>query len=490
LTGSRNSFSISSLLLNYDPSRAFSKHYSKGDKLGEGGFGAVYRCQHLVSKDIRALKIIPKSHVQKDMEYVTTEIEALLRIDHPNIVKMYEFFEQKHDILVVVELCNGGDFSKLFRSKCPMETVRPLFRDIVLGVAYCHDLQIVHRDLKFENCLLTEGRRRKMGKVIDFGLSAIRRDTNVDADRTPKSSGDAWLSEALGTKFFAAPEVIDKSRKYGTSCDIWSLGVMLYIMYTNEHPFAKNATSMDTAELFSKILAGKYREEPLKASKVPAVAVTLLRGMLAMDPQRRISALEALKSPWLRPVTFTELHVSSALSRQRSTDIAQRLSSWSGTSHFEKVLLMLVAHQAKQREVEDMRAAFVAMDTDGNGSLSKQELAQGLKSIGHAMPAASVDDMYRWLDSNENSKLDYSEWLCATMEPALIEAEYSMRELFDFFDSDANGYVSRQELLRVATTEEAEQVFLQTDTSRDGRIDYEEFKVFMQSVAKLRSHPH
>lgn len=486
-TGSRLAFSRGSLLLLHRPTRSFAKHYRKGQKLGEGGFGSVFRCQNRASDDMRAVKVIPKGHVQKDMEYVHTEIEAMVRLDHPNIVKMFDFFEERSNILVVIELCAGGDFGKLHRNKCPMDIVRPLFRDIVLGMAYCHDLQIVHRDMKFENCLVTDGRKRKIGKIIDFGLSAIKRDSEVEADGSPKRSDEGWLSDALGTKYFAAPEVIDKHLKYGVKCDVWSLGVMLFIMFTNEHPYAKDATMLSTPDLFSKILLGAYREEPVRRCKVSSCAAALMKQMLTRDAAGRITALEALDNPWLRPLTFTELDMHTAISQKNSDNFARRLTSWAGTSHFEKVLLMLVAHQAKLRELEDMRAAFVALDRDGNGSLSKQELVQGLKSMGHAMSTARFNEMYKWLDSNENSKLDYSEWLCATMEPAIISAESSIRELFEFFDTDDNGYVSHEELLHVASAEEAEDVFAQSDTSKDGRIDYEEFKAFMRSIAKLRS---
>uniref|UniRef100_A0A7S1W1K1 non-specific serine/threonine protein kinase n=1 Tax=Alexandrium catenella TaxID=2925 RepID=A0A7S1W1K1_ALECA len=487
LGGSRQSFSRSSLLLHYNPDRSFVKHYQKGAKLGQGGFGAVFRCTHRASNDMRALKVIKKTDVQKDMEYVYTEIEAMLRLDHPNIVKMHDLFEERHDILVVVELCTGGDFGKLHRDQCPMETVRPLFRDIVLGMAYCHDLQIVHRDIKFENCLLADGRKRKIGKVIDFGLSAIKRKFEVDAEGSPKRSDEGWLSEALGTKYFAAPEVIDKGAKYGIKCDVWSLGVMLYIMFTTEHPYAKDATSLSTVELFARILTSPYREEPVRRGRVPVHAATLMKGMLDKDSVARISAVDALGNPWLKPLTFRELDMHTAISQESSRSLAGRLDSWSRTSHFEKVVLTLVAHQAKLKEVEDMRSAFVALDMDGNGSLSRQELERGLKNMGQAMSTAHFDQMYKWLDSNENSKLDYTEWLCATMEPAIISAESSMRELFEFFDMDDNGYVSHKELEHVTSAEEAHEFLAQSDTSKDGRLDYEEFKVLMRSISKSRS---
>jgi len=181
--------------------------------------------------------------------------------------------------------------------------------------------------------------------------------------------------------------------------------------------------------------------------------------------------------------------MNTAISRESSERLVRRLNSWPGTSHFEKVILMLVAHHAKQKDVEDMRAAFTALDRDGNGSLSKQELCVGLKSMGSSMTDRRFNDVYKWLDSNENSKLDYSEWLCATMEPSMISAESSMQELFDFLDADGNGYVSQEELLHVTSADDVEEVLAQSDTSKDGRIDFKEFKAFMKTMASMRSRP-
>jgi len=488
---SQSSFSRGTLLLNLDPTRPFEKHYKKETKVGEGGFGTVYLCRHLATDECRAVKIIAKTQVKEDMEQVVTEMEALFRLDHPNVVKLHEFFEQKNNVLVVVEFCSEGDFAKLHKERVPMENVRPFFRDVALGLAYCHDLQIVHRDLKFENCLLTQGQTRKIAKIIDFGLSAIKRheDLGAESPASPsvKKSDECWLSEALGTRWFAAPEVIDRSIKYGVKCDMWSFGVMIYIMFTNEHPFAKDAAKQSHMDLFAKVLTGRYREEPLRRMGVPLDAQVLLRNLLMKDPSRRIDATQALKFDWLRPVAFTEMSVTSVLSQEQSKSMASRLDHWSEISHFDKVVLMLVAHQAKQTQIETMRAAFLALDKDGNGTLSKQELKAGLKSMGQTMSEAHFEEMYHWLDSNENSTLDYSEWLCATMEPSIIAAESSIRELFDYFDSDADGELSREELCRVTGAEEAKGILEQHDTSKDGFIDFHEFKTMVEHIAQVRS---
>mmetsp|Transcript_97001 Transcript_97001/g.302520 ORF Transcript_97001/g.302520 Transcript_97001/m.302520 type:complete len:512 (-) Transcript_97001:39-1574(-) len=480
---------MTDLLLHYDPNRLYQKHYKTLIRIGEGGFGSVHRCEHLLTGDRRAVKIISKANINQDMHFVLVEIEALLLLDHPNIVKFYEFFEQDECILLITELCACGDFGLLHRSRCPLEEIRPLFRDMMLGIAYCHDQNVVHRDLKLENCLLCEGQTRKIAKVIDFGLSAIRMDAHSppqgeDTPKSPKEDNEDWLQEALGTKYFAAPEVIDKNKKYGTKCDLWSAGVMLYILCTNEHPFAEQASRLPTKALFKAVCTSPMRVQPLLKARVPEDACGLMRSLITRDTARRVDAIGALSMPWLRPKDSHELDFTNCLPRKKATRIAERLNSWSETTYFEKVLLMLVGHQAKLKEVDDMRVAFMSLDKNGDGSLSKEELRCGLQTRGYAL--SDFEDMFSWLDSNENAKLDYSEWLSATLEPQVIAAENSIRELFDYFDADSSGSITCQELTRVVSSEEAKHVLELNDVSKDGVIDYKEFKELLESLARVR----
>merc|ERR1719512_235359 len=158
-----------------------------------------------------------------------------------------------------MELCDGGDFHSLFKSKTPHLELQFLFRDVFLAVSYCHAGGICHRDMKLENCLMCKGPKRRIAKVIDFGLAAIHR----------SGQDKRWMEELLGTKYFVAPEVIDEWTRYGFECDLWSVGVMLYIVLTNEHPFAAKASKLSQHRLFKAIQVAPLRKKPLKERKVP-----------------------------------------------------------------------------------------------------------------------------------------------------------------------------------------------------------------------------
>jgi len=481
--GDPTAFSISSLNLKRDPSRAFTCHYKQGSKIGTGGFGSVWSCKHTITDDDRAVKIVKKTNVKEDMQFVVTEVEVLLTLDHPNIAKLYEYFEQENEVLMVSELCTQGDFGKLHRMKRPMETIRPLVRDVVCGLGYCHAKGVVHRDLKFENCLVTEGRTRQIAKVIDFGLSAIKSITRQD------ENDERWLQEPLGTKFFAAPEVVDPKQMYGAKCDIWSSGVMIFIFFTNEHPFAEDASKIDTRTLFKAIRTCRYRENLLQNRRVPASARELLAQMLTRDQTKRIDAESALQMEWLRPTNCKELEFSQVLTRKETSQMCQRLNTLQDYSRFDKVLLMLCGHQAKITEVEQLRAAFMALDKNGDGSISRDELKIGLDSVSGQKKGdiALANDLFEWLDCNHNEKLEYSEWLCATLQSAQISSQNATRELFSYFDADGGGHISQQEFVHVLKSEhEARDVLRRHDTSKDGNIDYQEFQDIMRALAERR----
>lgn len=281
---------LSTLRLHYDPTRSMDRSYEKVKSLGAGSFGAVYQVRSMATGQDRAMKVLAKTLVNEDMRFVETEIEAMMRLDHPNVVKFYQFFERQRAIFIITEFCSCGDFGELLDGKCALEELRQLFRDVMMGVAYCHGLGIAHRDLKFQNCLLTAGVRRRVAKVIDFGLSAIRLEGEED---------EAWLSETLGTRLFVAPEVIKKMR-YGVKCDLWALGVMLYILLTNQHPFSEDVRRVPTKQLLRDVCEANVRLEPLQAVTVDPAARALARKLLVQDPARRIDATSALQEGWLQ----------------------------------------------------------------------------------------------------------------------------------------------------------------------------------------------
>mmetsp|Transcript_57621 Transcript_57621/g.150109 ORF Transcript_57621/g.150109 Transcript_57621/m.150109 type:complete len:586 (+) Transcript_57621:88-1845(+) len=478
----QGAIALSGLRLHPDPARDPNHSYKKLGRLGAGSFGSVYKVHNKVTGQDRAMKVIQKRKVGSDREVLQTEVEAMTRLDHPNVVKFFEFFERDESVCIVTEWCACGDFTQLLRGASSTGEMPLLYRDIVTGVSYIHSLGIVHRDLKFENCLLAQGKLRRVGKVIDFGLSAIRRvDDNAD-----------WLQDSLGTALFVAPEVICKGVKYGTKCDLWSLGVMLYWLLSGKHPFVKDVTSMPTQKVLRSISRSPLREQPL--ANVDPSAQELVRSLLVRDPAKRPDAVAALKSSWLSSRSYFQSYFLQYAAKIGCHSLVHRLTSFAQLSQFKKVALMVIAQLTNHAKVEDSRNAFLSLDVHGRGSLGKQDIQAGFAACGHDLSEDDIEAVFRSLDVDGNQRVSWDEWLAATLLPDIIMSEDAVKGLFSFFDIDDDQRISHAELGRVLSDTEAALVLeagrVDADVSCSGNEDrslsWEGFRHLVNQVAHSR----
>lgn len=510
-----------SMLLRVDPSRPFTKDYSTIGFVGQGSFGSVFEVRHRRTGETRVSKEILMRDIQ-DMKYAQTELEAMIRLDHPNVLKLYEYFEDNVAIYLICEKCNGGDFGQLLEPNIDIDEIRLLFRDVVAALSYCHNQGVVHRDMKSENCLIHLKPDRKVGKVIDFGLAGIKTETD----------NKSWLNEILGTRYYVAPEIIDKRIKYGFGCDVWAVGVMLYITVTDEHPCAANAFQLHTQELWKKIASkDPIRTRPLKNALVDPKLESLLKtGLLQKNPDKRCTAQQALDHEWFQFLSSGEASCRSRLLTPSATfrssgpgegsrslrlstptaakslrgsqasmdsqesfedeiacaqDSLKRAITYRQATHFEKAILTIASYQEASAEIDTLKDIFIGLDTAGNGTLSKQELAQGLQAAGIRMSQKELDGMFDALDTDRTGKVHFTEWLAGTIHPTEIASEKAVSDVFDFFDLDRTGRVNRDELLQVLGDEASAKSFLRAAGAEDRRyLSKADFARAMAEVAK------
>ena len=252
--------------------------------LGTGSFGEVKKVVHKKTRDVRAMKSIKKENCE-NVEALVNEVEILKGLDHPNIVKIYEMYQDKKHFFIITELVEGGElFDKLKKRGFFEEaTVAKIMRQVLAAVNYVHKRNIVHRDLKPENLLVDVGKSANEIhiKVIDFGTSR-----QFDPKRKMK--------EQLGTPYYIAPEVLRK--KYNQKCDIWSLGVIMYVLFCGYPPFGGK-----TAEaIFENIEEGKVVFQGPEWKRVSVDAKKLIKKLLTYNPRERPTAEDALNDAWLK----------------------------------------------------------------------------------------------------------------------------------------------------------------------------------------------
>ena len=211
----------------------------------------------------------------KEMEMLKNEIAILKDMDHPNIVNMYEYLEDEKRFYIVTEICKGGElFDEIInRAKFDEHDAAVVMKQLLSAVNYCHSNNIVHRDLKPENILLEQDRDLEKIKIVDFGTSLM-----FDPERN--------MDEKLGTAYYIAPEVIKKN--YNEKCDVWSAGVILYILLSGEPPF--NDPKADNDAIMKKVEIGTYDIDNGVWRSISEEAKDLVRKMLTYDPAERISA--------------------------------------------------------------------------------------------------------------------------------------------------------------------------------------------------------
>jgi len=248
--------------------------YKIGQQLGEGAFGEVRKCTHRETKEVRAVKVLKKESMDAaEKEAMLNEIRILKSLDHPNIVKIYEYFEDEKRFYIVTDLIKGGElFDEIIkRGKFDEKNASILIKAMLSCIAYCHDNNVVHRDLKPENVLLEDSKEFDQIKMIDFGTAV------------PYKQGSK-LTEMIGTPYYIAPEVLAK--KYGKECDMWSLGVITYILMSGLPPF--NGQTDD--EIMKAIKKGSFNFNNAAWKGVSNDCKDFITQLLTYKPENRPTA--------------------------------------------------------------------------------------------------------------------------------------------------------------------------------------------------------
>uniref|UniRef100_A0A673VDF6 Maternal embryonic leucine zipper kinase n=1 Tax=Suricata suricatta TaxID=37032 RepID=A0A673VDF6_SURSU len=322
------------------------KYYELYETIGTGGFAKVKLACHILTGEMVAIKIMDKNALGSDLPRVKTEIEALKNLRHQHICQLYHVLETANKIFLVLEYCPGGELFDyiISQDRLSEEETRVVFRQIVSAVAYVHSQGYAHRDLKPENLLFDEYHKLKL---IDFGLCA-----------QPKGNKDYHLQTCCGSLAYAAPELIQGKSYLGSEVDVWSMGILLYVLMCGFLPFDDD----NVMALYKKITRGKY-EVPKWLSSSSAL---LLQQMLQVDPKKRISVKNLLSHPWIMqdyncPVEWqsknslihldedcvTELSVHHRNNRQTMEDL---ISLWR-YDHLTATYLLLLAKKARGKPV-------------------------------------------------------------------------------------------------------------------------------------------
>ncbi|KAH7550368.1 hypothetical protein JRO89_XS13G0179300 [Xanthoceras sorbifolium] len=446
--------------------------YILGRELGRGEFGITYLCTDRETKEDLACKSISKRKLRTavDIEDVRREVMIMSTLpDHPNVIKLRATYEDSENVHLVMELCEGGElFDRIVaRGHYTERAAAGVARTIMEVVRMCHENGVMHRDLKPENFLLANKKESSPLKAIDFGLSVFFK------------PGERF-SEIVGSPYYMAPEVL--KRNYGPEVDVWSAGVILYILLCGVPPFwAETEQGVALAILRGVI---DFKREPWP--QITESAKSLVRQMLEPDIKKRLTAQQVLEHPWL-------LNAKKAPNVPLGDIVRTRLKQFSVMNRFKKKALRVIAEHLSVAEVEIIRDMFTLMDTDNDGKVTYEELKAGLRKVGSQLAEPEMKMLMEVADVDGNGVLDYGEFVAVTIHLQKMENDEHFRRAFMFFDKDGSGYIELDELREALADESGEtdvdvlnDIMREVDTDKDGCISYEEFVAMMKAGTDWR----
>ncbi|KOB89139.1 calcium-dependent protein kinase 1 [Plasmodium falciparum Dd2] len=365
--------------------------YFKVRNLGSGAYGESQfdKMKYSITNKIEC--------DDKIHEEIYNEISLLKSLDHPNIIKLFDVFEDKKYFYLVTEFYEGGElFEQIInRHKFDECDAANIMKQILSGICYLHKHNIVHRDIKPENILLENKHSLLNIKIVDFGLSSF-------------FSKDNKLRDRLGTAYYIAPEVLRK--KYNEKCDVWSCGVILYILLCGYPPFG----GQNDQDIIKKVEKGKYYFDFNDWKNISEEAKELIKLMLTYDYNKRITAKEALNSKWIKNMQTILIKFKNELGELKNVEeevdnILKEVDfDKNGYIEYSEFISVCMDKQILFSE-ERLRDAFNLFDTDKSGKITKEELANlfGLTSISEQM----WNEVLGEADKNKDNMIDFDEFV-------------------------------------------------------------------------------
>jgi calcium-dependent protein kinase len=449
-------------------------HYIVHDKheLGRGTYGRVLRVTHRGTGRDYACKCINITRLEpRQVSKLYSEISIMREMDHPHIVRLREVFYTKRQLYAVMDLCTGGELFNLVTENpgdCASEAqIAQTVRRMLGAISYMHQHGIVHRDLKLENWLLESPDDLNSIKLIDFGLSK-------------HFVQEEHMHQAVGSTYYVSPEVLLGC--YTSKCDLWSMGVITYMMLSGAPPFWGSTDQ----QVRNRIVRGTFDMPDSLFKNVSSEAQDFITKLLEVNPDKRYDADQAAHHPWIQH-SVNRVHPKGQL--MKKNDLSQALRKYSQFSKFRRAILNVVARHMAPAELVSLRETFHGIDQDNSGTLSMQELANALQ--GH-LSKDELSELWASLNVEEFHELDYNEFIAATLWTRLQLDEERLHEAFEAFDHDGKGFLTAQDIQKIVgmdmPEEEVRAMMADTDIDGDGRIDYMDFARVWKNQALARDY--
>ena len=458
-------------------------NYEIMKKIGNGPLGSVYKAKNIYLKNIVAIKMIKKEK-EKDIENteevdskIKNQINILRQLNHPNIVKIYEFYINDQYYQIITEYFKRGELFKYIKRSFTEKQLAVLFYQILSGLSYLHSKKISHKNIKLKNIMILEKEEDIRTKEEYLWIKIVDFQTAEIIQRYKKKI------TILNNTYYSSPETIQNN--YTQKSDLWSVGVILHIALTGKVPFDGKTDE----EIYYKILNTSYNNLDPRLLAHSSEVKDLLDKLLIKDENKRISAEEALNHEW-----FKKFHGRALFSNFVPDEIQQyinNLCNYSCESKLSQLVLAFLVHNLPQTiSIYIILKLFRYFNLSGNCKLTKQELKNGLYNYRNKEQVNKiVDQLFLLLDGDNNGYIEFEEFLRACIDKRQILTKENIWYAFKFLDTKNENSIDVQTLINAFDAKPnkmLEAVFNKTlnkgDLDNNGKITFREFEEILQNT--------
>ena len=453
-----------------------SDKYIIGNKIGSGSYGTVYEATNIIFKSKVAMKMIIKKENMNSV-LINNEIDILKKMSHPNIVRIYEFYESVNCFYLINEYCDKGElYNYINKSNLNEQQLAIIFYQVFSGLCYLHENNVLHRDIKPENILISKKEKDLNSDEIYFWIKIIDFGTAKIFEKGEKEK------KVVGSAYYIAPEVLKQN--YNEKCDTWSVGVILYMFLTGRAPF--DGKTQD--EIINSIRKKNYDENNPKLLQRSPEVRDLISNLLNKKLESRFSAKEALNHEWFKK--FNGRKLFGNFSQEEIEPFINNLFNYSFNSKIQQFVIAFLVHNLPTTEkFTNILKLYRYFNELGDCKLTKEELIKGLSMFRKKEEVVQkVDTLFSLLDGDNNGFIEYEEFLRACVDKKEILTESNLKYAFKFLDHDGSGKLNVQKIVFSFMNKENKmfEISISKDISDfdedgDGEINFKEFKKLMMN---------